>query len=147
MEALAGGGDGFDSLGEIIARRNHLGHVEPPRRHHANDAWEDRIPAVSLRAEHLPSAHLQSFQVHRDPLRCPTDLNNFATDGDRFLHLRDCLQGCARGFDRDTVYRVVRMVDRNEYKRRQAATGPRVSRRGFGKDRRYPITNGWKPGI
>jgi NAD+ synthase (glutamine-hydrolysing) len=50
------------------------------------------------------------------------------------------------GFDRDTVYRVVRMVDRNEYKRRQSAIGPRVTRRAFGKDRRYPITNGWRPG-
>lgn len=50
------------------------------------------------------------------------------------------------GYDRDTVYRVVRMVDRNEYKRRQAAIGPRVTRRAFGKDRRYPITNGWRPG-
>lgn len=50
------------------------------------------------------------------------------------------------GFDRDTVYRVVRLTDRNEYKRRQAAVGPRVSRRAFGKDRRYPITNGWRPG-
>ena len=50
------------------------------------------------------------------------------------------------GHDRDTVYRVVRLVDRNEYKRRQAPIGPRVSRRAFGKDRRYPITNGWRPG-
>jgi NAD+ synthase (glutamine-hydrolysing) len=50
------------------------------------------------------------------------------------------------GFDRDTVYRVVKMVDRNEYKRRQAPVGPRVSRRAFGKDRRYPITNGWRAG-
>ncbi len=50
------------------------------------------------------------------------------------------------GYDRDTVYRVVKLTDRNEYKRRQAAVGPRVSRRAFGKDRRYPITNGWRPG-
>ena len=39
-----------------------------------------------------------------------------------------------------------KLTDRNEYKRRQAAVGPRVSRRAFGKDRRYPITNGWRPG-
>ena len=50
------------------------------------------------------------------------------------------------GFDRENVYRVVKLTDRNEYKRRQAAVGPRVSRRAFGKDRRYPITNGWRPG-
>jgi NAD+ synthase (glutamine-hydrolysing) len=50
------------------------------------------------------------------------------------------------GFDRDTVMRIVRLVDFNEYKRRQAAIGPRITRRGFGKDRRYPIVNGWKGG-
>lgn len=50
------------------------------------------------------------------------------------------------GHDRDTVYRVVRLVDRSEYKRRQSAVGPRISQRSFGKDRRYPITNGWRPG-
>ncbi len=52
----------------------------------------------------------------------------------------------AAGFDRETVMRVARMVDFNEYKRRQAAIGPRITRRGFGKDRRYPIVNGWKVG-
>jgi NAD+ synthase (glutamine-hydrolysing) len=53
----------------------------------------------------------------------------------------------ADGFERETVYRVVRMVDFNEYKRRQAAIGPRITSRGFGRDRRYPLVNGWKPGI
>ncbi|HEY6529684.1 MAG TPA: NAD+ synthase [Cellvibrionaceae bacterium] len=49
----------------------------------------------------------------------------------------------AHGFDADIVKRVLRMVDLNEYKRRQAAIGIRISQRGFGRDRRYPITNGW----
>jgi NAD+ synthase (glutamine-hydrolysing) len=49
------------------------------------------------------------------------------------------------GFDRTTVLRVIRLVDLNEYKRRQAAVGVRITRRGFGRDRRYPITNGWRP--
>ncbi|GKW49640.1 NAD+ synthase [Halomonas pacifica] len=52
----------------------------------------------------------------------------------------------AAGFDRDDVYRVVRLVDRCEYKRRQAPVGVRVTPRGFGRDRRYPIVNGWQPG-
>ncbi|SFR86583.1 NAD+ synthase (glutamine-hydrolysing) [Marinobacter daqiaonensis] len=52
----------------------------------------------------------------------------------------------AEGFERRDVERVVRLVDRNEYKRRQAPIGIRISERGFGKDRRYPITNGWKIG-
>lgn len=50
------------------------------------------------------------------------------------------------GFEREMVLRVIRLVDLNEYKRRQAAIGPRITRRGFGKDRRYPIVNGWKAG-
>ena len=51
------------------------------------------------------------------------------------------------GYERDDVMRVVRLVDVNEYKRRQAPIGVRVTRRGFGRDRRYPVTNGWKPGL
>jgi NAD+ synthase (glutamine-hydrolysing) len=50
----------------------------------------------------------------------------------------------ARGFDRNVVGRVLDMVKRNEYKRRQAPPGVRVSRRAFGRDWRYPITNGYR---
>ena len=46
----------------------------------------------------------------------------------------------AAGYDAATVLRVLAMVDRNEYKRRQAAPGVRITRRAFGRDRRYPIT-------
>ncbi len=52
----------------------------------------------------------------------------------------------ASGFSRDEVMRVIRLVDINEYKRRQAPIGPRITQRGFGRDRRYPITSGWKAG-
>lgn len=52
----------------------------------------------------------------------------------------------AKGFARDQVERAVRLVDINEYKRRQAPIGIRISQRGFGRDRRYPITSGWKMG-
>jgi NAD+ synthase (glutamine-hydrolysing) len=45
-----------------------------------------------------------------------------------------------KGFNRADVERVTRLIDRNEYKRRQAAVGVRITERGFGKDRRYPIT-------
>ncbi len=51
------------------------------------------------------------------------------------------------GFEPADVNRVLRLVDINEYKRRQAPIGPRVTQRGFGRDRRYPITSGWKAGI
>jgi NAD+ synthase (glutamine-hydrolysing) len=45
------------------------------------------------------------------------------------------------GFDFETVKRIVAMVDKNEYKRRQAAPGVRITRRAFGRDRRFPITS------
>ena len=100
------------------------------------------IPARVIKRP--PSAELAPDQVDQDSLPDYDEL-------DRILELyveQDCSAEAVirAGFDRDTVYRVVRLVDRNEYKRRQAAIGPRVTRRAFGKDRRYPITNGWRPG-
>jgi NAD+ synthase len=50
----------------------------------------------------------------------------------------------AKGFDRATIARVWQMLDRAEYKRRQAPPGVKITRRSFGRDRRYPITNGFK---
>ena len=47
----------------------------------------------------------------------------------------------AAGFDREVVARIDRLLDVAEYKRRQAAPGVKVTRRNFGRDRRYPITN------
>ncbi|MGL5238138.1 MAG: NAD+ synthase, partial [Plesiomonas shigelloides] len=49
----------------------------------------------------------------------------------------------AMGFEEEVVRKVIRLVDINEYKRRQAAVGPRITARNFGKDRRYPITSGF----
>lgn len=51
----------------------------------------------------------------------------------------------ARGFDAETVRKVYRWIDRNEYKRRQAPPGIKITARAFGKDRRYPITNRYLP--
>ena len=50
----------------------------------------------------------------------------------------------AAGFDAATVDKVVRLVRIGEWKRHQAAPGPKVSRRAFGRERRYPITSGWR---
>ena len=50
------------------------------------------------------------------------------------------------GYDQDLVTQVARMVDRNEYKRRQAAPGVKITTKAFGKDRRLPITNAYRPG-
>ncbi|HVO01971.1 MAG TPA: NAD+ synthase [Candidatus Cybelea sp.] len=53
----------------------------------------------------------------------------------------------AKGFARETVLKVWRMVDIAEYKRRQAPPGVKITRRAFGRDRRYPITNGFRASI
>ena len=92
-----------------------------------------------------PSAELAPDQVDEDSLP-PYDVL------DRILELyieQDCSAEAIieEGFDRDEVYRVLRLVDINEYKRRQAAIGTRITPRGFGRDRRYPITNAWRPGV
>ena len=50
------------------------------------------------------------------------------------------------GFKMETIRRVIRMVDRSEYKRRQAPPGIKITQRSFGKDRRMPITNGYEHG-
>ena len=52
----------------------------------------------------------------------------------------------SEGFDKDMVTRVIAMVDRNEYKRRQAAPGVRITQKAFGRDRRYPITSQYRSG-
>ena len=52
----------------------------------------------------------------------------------------------AEGFNEEVVRRVLRLVDLNEYKRRQSPVGIRLTERGFGRDRRYPITNAWPIG-
>ena len=52
----------------------------------------------------------------------------------------------ARGHDRATVERIWRMLDLAEYKRRQAPPGVKITRRAFGRDRRYPITNAYRGG-
>jgi NAD+ synthase (glutamine-hydrolysing) len=50
----------------------------------------------------------------------------------------------AAGYDAQIVKRILRMVDRNEYKRRQGPPGIKITRRAYGRDRRYPLTWGWE---
>jgi len=51
----------------------------------------------------------------------------------------------AEGYDRDMVLRITGLVDRSEYKRRQMPPGVRISTKAFGRDRRMPITNAFRP--
>ncbi len=50
----------------------------------------------------------------------------------------------AEGIDRETILQIITLVQRNEHKRRQSAPGIRITRRAFGRDRRYPITSGYR---
>jgi NAD+ synthase (glutamine-hydrolysing) len=88
-----------------------------------------------------PSAELAPGQLDQDSLP-PYDVLDPILEGyvEGDLSVSELV---ARGHDPEVVARVARMVDRNEYKRRQAPPGVRVSRKAFGKDRRLPITNRW----
>ena len=96
-------------------------------------------PAVIARA---PSAELRENQTDQDSLP-PYDVLDA-------ILLRHVDQEQSReeivraGFDAATVERVLRLVRIGEWKRQQAAPGPKVSRRAFGRERRYPITSGWR---
>ncbi|MEU6058113.1 NAD+ synthase [Streptomyces sp. NPDC047097] len=113
-----------------------------------NRAAEERgqtppIPEASITKP--PSAELRPGQVDTDSLPDYEVL-------DRVLELYvDRDQGkdaiVAAGFDEETVARTLRMVDVAEYKRRQYPPGTKISAKGFGKDRRLPITNRWRENV
>ncbi|MBY5162999.1 NAD+ synthase [Salsipaludibacter albus] len=89
-----------------------------------------------------PSAELRPGQLDQDSLP-PYEVLDDIIEGyvEQDLGIADI---AARGHDERVVRDVVRMVDRSEYKRRQAAPGPKVTARAFGKERRVPITHGWR---
>lgn len=89
-----------------------------------------------------PSAELRPGQVDTDSLPDYPVLDAIL---DRYVDRDQGLEEIvAAGFDRELVARTVRMVDTAEYKRRQYPPGTKISAKGFGKDRRLPITNGWR---
>jgi NAD+ synthase (glutamine-hydrolysing) len=88
-----------------------------------------------------PSAELRPGQLDTDSLP-PYELLDPILEG----YVEDDLsidELVAAGHEREVVERITRLVDRAEYKRRQAAPGPKVTGRSFGKDRRLPVTNGF----
>ncbi len=88
-----------------------------------------------------PSAELKPNQTDQDtlpPYEVLDAILEGLVEGERSV---DAL--VAAGHDRATVLRVWRMLDRAEYKRRQAPPGVKITPRAFGRDRRYPITNGF----
>jgi len=111
--------------------------------HYPLDALGPRGPVMPERViTKPPSAELKPNQTDQDSLP-PYEV----LDG-----ILECLvehemtvdEIAAKGYDRATIVRVWRMLDLAEYKRRQAPPGVKISSRAFGRDRRYPITNGFK---
>ncbi|OTG66715.1 NAD+ synthase [Acinetobacter silvestris] len=92
-----------------------------------------------------PSAELRPDQKDQDSLPAYDVL-----DAILYAYLEEDMSQddiIAKGFEKEIVEKVIRLVDCNEYKRRQGAIGPRITSRAFNRERRYPIINGWKPGV
>ena len=106
--------------------------------------WRNRDAEVipSRIIEREPSAELRADQKDSDSLP-PYEVLDAILEAfiERDLSVEEIV---ALGFERTTVVRVLEMVRRNEYKRRQAPPGVRVSARAFGRDWRYPITSGYR---
>lgn len=90
-----------------------------------------KAPSAELRPNQTDQDTLPPYEV-LDPI-----LERYVEGDESVVELE------AAGFDSEIVRKVARMVDKAEYKRRQAPPGPRVSPKAFGKDRRLPITNHW----
>ena len=109
-------------------------------------AWRNRrspvIPEAVIRKP--PSAELRPGQLDTDSLPPYSLLDPILeayVEDDRSVD--DIIDS---GRDRETVIKVAAMVDRSEYKRRQAPPGVKITAKAFGRDRRPPITNGWRRG-
>ena len=89
----------------------------------------DKAPSAELRPNQTDQDSLPPYPVLDDILECLVE-NEMGVD-----------EIVARGHDRDTVHRIEHLLYIAEYKRRQAAPGVKITRKNFGRDRRYPITN------
>jgi NAD+ synthase (glutamine-hydrolysing) len=92
----------------------------------------ERAPSAELRADQLDEDSLPPYPVLDRVLQAYVELD------------RSREELSADGFDPDVVERAVAMIDRAEYKRRQAPPGVRLRPKAFGRDRRTPITNRWR---
>jgi NAD+ synthase (glutamine-hydrolysing) len=110
---------------EVCAWRNELDPAQSP----IPERTMTKPPSAELRPGQLDTDSLPSYGV-LDPIIEGYVEGDFDVDAI-----------VARGFDRATVERVARMIDRAEYKRRQAAPGVKITPKAFGRDRRLPITN------
>ena len=114
---------------------------------HYRNAEADAVDAPIIPfavIERAPSAELAPGQVDQDSLPDYDELDEIL---EAYIeHDLSAAAIVAKGHKEETVRRVLRLVDINEYKRRQTPVGVRLTKRGFGRDRRYPITSGWRLG-
>jgi NAD+ synthase (glutamine-hydrolysing) len=109
-------------------------------RHLNERAGRELIPVSII--ERAPSAELRADQRDEDSLPPYPELDKVLAayvEDDRTLE-----ELSSDGFDPDVVQRAVKLIDRAEYKRRQAPPGVRLRPKAFGRDRRTPITNRWR---
>ncbi|MEO8460576.1 MAG: NAD+ synthase [Dokdonella sp.] len=98
------------------------------------------IPTIVI--ERPPSAELRDDQTDQDSLPPYVELDAIL---ERFIEGEQSqAEIVAAGFDAQTVRRIARIVLASEYKRRQSAPGPKITTRAFGRERRYPISSGWR---
>lgn len=105
--------------------RNSIGHVIP-------DSIIERAPSAELRPNQKDQDTLPPYEI-LDPI-----IEAYVEED------RSAKEIIAMGFDEEIVRKAVRMIDRNEYKRRQAAPGVKITPKAFGRDRRLPITNRYR---
>ena len=99
------------------------------------------IPQSSITK--APTAELRPNQTDQDSLP-PYDVLDAILQRARSKRKRASIRSSPRGFDRATVSRVQRLLYSAEYKRRQAPPGVKITRKSFGRDRRYPMTNAFR---
>jgi len=92
----------------------------------------DRPPSAELREDQEDQDSLPDYAILDAILR-------MSVEGD--MPKQDII---AAGYEAETVEKIIRMVQLNEYKRRQAPPGVKITQRAFGRDRRYPITSGYR---
>ncbi len=109
-------------------------------RHLNERAGRELIPLTTI--ERAPSAELRPDQRDEDSLPPYAELDRVLEEYVELDRSREELT--EDGFDRDVVERALSMIDRAEYKRRQAPPGVKLRPRAFGRDRRVPITNRWR---
>ena len=109
-------------------------------RHLNERAGRELIPETII--DRAPSAELRDDQRDEDSLPPYSKLDEVLEE--YVEHDRSLEELSADGFDKDVVERAVSMIDRAEYKRRQAPPGVKLRPKAFGRDRRTPITNRWR---